>query len=120
LDWANPKGHEGIPERHVPEHLENRQNRFLERNGRVSFRALQREFDLADDDRVDGENFKTMTSGVNFYPIPRTDNIKIGAEVLYMFDASANSIVDSNTFSSVRSSPDGGQVVFRLQAVMQW
>jgi hypothetical protein len=75
---------------------------------------------IGDNDRSEGGDFKTLTSGINFYPLPHTDNIKIGSEVLYMFDAEADSIVSSNTFSSVRSSPDGDQVVFRLQAVMQW
>jgi len=66
------------------------------------------------------DEFKTLTAGVNFYPLPHTDNIKIGSEILYMFDAEADSIVEPNKFSSVRSSPDGDQLVFRTQAVLQW
>jgi hypothetical protein len=76
---------------------------------------------IPDSDRLTGgDNFKTLTSGVNFYPKPHTDNIKIGAEVLYMFDAEADSIVEPNIFDSVRASPAGDQVVFRLQGVLQW
>ncbi len=76
---------------------------------------------IPDNDRpTEGDVFKTLTAGVNFYPIPHTDNIKIGSEVLYMFDAEADSIVDPNIFSSGRASPQGGQVVFRTQAVLQW
>jgi hypothetical protein len=80
-------------------------------------------FDMTIPDRdrpTEGHDFKTLTAGVNFYPLPHTDNIKIGTEALYMFDAEADSIVSPNIFDSVRASPDGGQWVFRTQAVMQW
>jgi hypothetical protein len=76
---------------------------------------------IPDDDRpTENDDFRTITTGVNFYPIPRTDSIKWGAEVLYMFDAEADSIVRPNTFSSVRASPDGGQWVVRTQAQLLW
>jgi hypothetical protein len=76
---------------------------------------------IPDDDRpTQGDEFKTITTGFNFYPIPHTDNIKIGTEVMYMFDAEADSIVEPNTFSSVRASPDGGQWVIRTQAQILW
>jgi hypothetical protein len=76
---------------------------------------------IPDDDRpTEGDEFRTITTGVNFYPHPHTDNIKIGAEVLYMFDAEADSIVEPNPFSSVRASPDGDQWVFRTQAQIRW
>ena len=80
-------------------------------------------FDMTIPDRdrpTEGHDFKTLTAGINFYPLPHTDNIKIGSEVLYMFDSEADSIVSPNIFDSVRSSPNGGQVVFRTQAVLQW
>ncbi len=76
---------------------------------------------IPDDDRpTEGDEFKTITAGINFYPRPHTDNLKIGAEVLYMFDPESDSIVEPNTFSSVRASPDGGQWVFRTQAQILW
>jgi hypothetical protein len=52
------------------------------------FEAYSR-FDMTipDTDRpTQGEEFKTLTAGVNFYPIPHSDNLKIGFEGLYMFD----------------------------------
>jgi hypothetical protein len=84
---------------------------------------LYSRFDMTipDSDRpTEGDVFRTLTAGVNFYPIPHTDNIKIGTEMLYMFDAEADSIVEPNVFSSVRASPAGDQLVFRIQTVMQW
>jgi hypothetical protein len=76
---------------------------------------------IPDDDRLtENDDFRTITTGLNFYPIPRTDSLKWGAEVLYMFDAEADSIVQPNTFSSVRASPDGGQWVVRTQAQILW
>jgi hypothetical protein len=84
---------------------------------------LYSRFDMTipDSDRpTEGDEFRTLTAGVNFYPKPHSDNIKIGAEMLYMFDAEADSIVQPNVFSSVRASPAGDQLVFRIQTVMQW
>ncbi len=76
---------------------------------------------IPDDDRpTENDDFRTITTGVNFYPIPRTDSLKIGGEILYMFDAESDSIVQPNTFSSVRASPDGGQWVVRTQAQILW
>jgi len=86
------------------------------------FEAYSR-FDMTipDSDRLtEGDEFKTLTAGLNFYPHPHTDNIKLNFEGLYMFDAEADSIVKPNVFSSVRASPAGDQVVFRTSAVMRW
>ncbi len=84
---------------------------------------LYSRFDMTipDSDRqTEGDEFKTFTSGVNFYPLPHTDNIRLNFEALYMFDAEADSIVQPNVFSSVRDSPAGDQMVFRTSAVMRW
>ena len=76
---------------------------------------------IPDRDRpIENDDFRTISTGLNFYPIPRTDSLKWGAEVLYMFDAESDSIVEPNTFSSVRASPDGGQWVVRTQAQVHW
>jgi hypothetical protein len=76
---------------------------------------------IPDSDRLtDGDEFKTLTAGLNFYPFPHTDNIRINFEGLYMFDPEADSIVAPNVFSSVRASPAGDQAVFRTSAVMRW
>ena len=72
---------------------------------------------IPDSDRLMQDDvFRTVTVGANFYPIARTDNIKFIVEGLYMFDSEADSIVEPNTFSSVRESPAGDQFVFRTQA----
>ncbi len=84
---------------------------------------LYSRFDMTipDSDRpTEGDEFKTATAGINFYPIPHTDNIKLSLEGLYMFDAEADSIVAPNIFSSVRESPAGDQVVIRNQAQIIW
>jgi hypothetical protein len=84
---------------------------------------LYSRFDMTipDSDRpTEGDEFKTATAGINFYPIPHTDNIKLSLEGLYMFDAEADSIVAPNVFSSVRGSPAGDQVVIRNQALIIW
>jgi hypothetical protein len=76
---------------------------------------------IPDNDRtIENDKFRTLTAGFNFYPKPHSDNIRVNAEILYMFDAEATSIVEPNVFSSVRSSPAGDQVVFRTSAVLRW
>ncbi len=84
---------------------------------------LYSRFDMTipDSDRAtEGEDFRTLTGGFAYYPIPHTDNIKLSAEGLYMFDAEAGSIVEPSVFSSVRASPAGDQRVIRIQANLRW
>lgn len=74
-----------------------------------------------DSDRpLEGDSFRTVTAGINYYPRPATDSIKFQGEVLYMFDPEAESLVQPDTLTSVRASPDGGQFVFRTQAQLRW
>jgi len=76
---------------------------------------------IPDDDRPkESDHFRTFTVGSNYYPVPHTDNFKLGLETLYMFDAEASSIVEPNINSSVRASPAGDQWVIRLQATIRW
>jgi hypothetical protein len=84
---------------------------------------LYSRFDMTipDSDRpVENDVFKTYTIGASFYPIPRTDNIRLSLEGMYMPDAEASSIVEDNIISGVRASPDGGQFVIRTQAHIRW
>ena len=67
-----------------------------------------------------GDEFKTLTAGVSYYPIASSDNLKFSTELLYMFDAEASSIVEPNVFSGVRASPAGDQVVARAQFHIRW
>jgi hypothetical protein len=76
---------------------------------------------IPDSDRLtEDEEFKTLTAGVNFYPFPHTDNIKLFAESQYMFDSEADSIVEPNIFTSVRDSPAGDQILFRTGLSLRW
>lgn len=76
---------------------------------------------IPDKDRpIQGKVFKTFTAGVNFYPIPRTDNIRLSTDFAYFFDAESRSIVQPNTFDSVQASPAGDQFVIRSQAHLRW
>ncbi len=80
-------------------------------------------FDMTfpDSDRpIENDEFKTLTFGAAYYPIPSSDNVKFSTELLYMFDAEADSIVDPNVFSGVRASPAGDQIVIRAQAHIRW
>ena len=75
---------------------------------------------IPDDDRLlERDDFRTLTGGVNYYPLPHTDNIKLSTDLIYMFDAEADSIVQPNVFSSVRASSDD-QWVFRTHAQIRW
>ena len=86
------------------------------------FEAYSRfDITLPDDDRpTENEDFSTLTGGFAFYPYPYTNNFKVNTEVLYMFDAEAESIVAPNVNSSVRASPEDDQWVFRTQASLRW
>jgi hypothetical protein len=76
---------------------------------------------MPDNDRlVENEDFKTLSTGINLYPHPHTDNIRFGVEALYMFDAEADSIVEPNTFNSIQASPEGDQWVIRAQGHFRW
>ena len=67
-----------------------------------------------------GDEFKTLTAGVSYYPVASSDNLKFSTELLYMFDPEASSIVEPNVFSGVRASPAGDQVVARAQFHIRW
>lgn len=86
------------------------------------FEAYSRyDITMPDSDRpVENEDFSTLTGGLSFYPFPHTNNFKINTELLYMFDAESESIVEPNVNSSVRASPAGDQWVFRTQASIRW
>ena len=74
-----------------------------------------------DSDRPEeGDSFRTITAGLNYYPKPHTDSIKFQGELLYMLDPEAESLVQPDTLTSVRASPDGGQFVIRTQAQLRW
>jgi hypothetical protein len=76
---------------------------------------------ISDSDRpVENDDFRTVSTGFNFYPMPHTDNIRLGVEALYMFDAEADSIVEPNTFNSIQASPAGDQWVIRTQGHLRW
>jgi hypothetical protein len=76
---------------------------------------------ISDNDRpVENEDFRTLSTGINYYPFPHTDNIRFGLEGVYMFDAEAYSIVEPNVFNSIQASPKGDQWVIRAQGHYRW
>jgi hypothetical protein len=76
---------------------------------------------IPDNDRpAENEDFRTFSTGINWYPLPHTDNIRFGVEGVYMFDAEADSIVEPNTFNSIQASPKGDQWVIRAQGHYRW
>ena len=76
---------------------------------------------IPDNDRpVENEDFRTVSTGINWYPMPHTDNIRFGVEGIWMLDAEADSIVQPNTFTSVQASPEGDQWVIRAQGHYRW
>ena len=68
---------------------------------------------------TEGNEFKTVTTGLIYYPFPESDDIKLTTELLYMPDAQSDSIVEPNRFSSVAPA-SGEQWVMRVQALLRW
>ncbi len=84
---------------------------------------LYSRFDMTipDKDRLtQGDDFRTLTTGVAYYPIASSDNLKFSTELSYMFDAEASSLVEPNVFTGVLASPAGDQVVLRAQFHIRW
>jgi len=75
---------------------------------------------IPDKDRpTEGNDFRTFTTGLIYYPFPESDNIKLTTEFLYMPDAESDSIVEPNRFSSVTPAA-GAQRTVRVQALLRW
>ncbi|MDX2131935.1 MAG: porin [Planctomycetota bacterium] len=70
---------------------------------------------IADD--ANGEDFHTITAGVNYYVSPRSHAFKLSADVQYYLDAEGeNALVSPTTGSNLLADPDDGQVAVRVQA----
>lgn len=68
------------------------------------------------DDDTGGDDFHTLTGGVNYYISPESHAAKFSAEVQYYFDAEdAAGIISPSTGSNLLSDTEDGQVALLLQ-----
>jgi hypothetical protein len=72
---------------------------------------------MPDDDRPAGEDFATITAGLNYYIVPRSHALKLTGDVMYFLDrqSEAASLVAPNTGQGLLASDDRGQFVIRMQ-----
>lgn len=64
-----------------------------------------------------GDNFNTLTGGVNYYVSPHSHVAKFSADLLYYFDATTNTPIlgQTNTGIGLLPSAEEGEVAVRLQ-----
>lgn len=67
------------------------------------------------DDDTDGDNFSTITAGVNYYFIERSHAAKFTADFSYFIDEQDNAFVAPNSAAGLLPSDDDGQWAIRLQ-----
>jgi hypothetical protein len=67
-----------------------------------------------------GDDFNTITAGVNYYVIPESHAAKFSLDFQYFIDAQATSIVAPNTLVGLLPSAEEGQWVMRLQAQLNF
>jgi hypothetical protein len=78
-------------------------------------------YDVVFADAASGDDFSTLTAGVNYYVLPQSHAFKLTADVLYYFDAEADTaLIGPNTGVNLLSDAEGGQVGVRLQAQVIW
>ncbi len=67
-----------------------------------------------------GDDFSTVTAGVNYYVIPESHAAKFSLDLQYFIDAQSTSIVAPNTLVGLLPSAEEGQWVVRLQAQLNF
>lgn len=67
-----------------------------------------------------GDDFNTITAGVNYYVIPESHALKFTLDLQYFLDEQAASIVAPNTLVGLQPSGEDGQFVVRLQAQLRF
>jgi hypothetical protein len=70
---------------------------------------------VPDDDRSTGDNFSTVTLGVNHYFVPESHAAKFSADVLLFLDQQSDSIAGSSTLTGLLPSDADSQWAVRLQ-----
>lgn len=74
-------------------------------------------YDAIFPDDANGDDFHTLTAGVNYYVSPQSHAVKISADVQYYFnDEGANALVSPTTGSNLLADTEDGQVALRVQA----
>lgn len=68
------------------------------------------------DDDTGGDDFHTLTGGVNYFISPESHAAKFSADIQYYFDAEdAAGIISPGTSSNLLSDTEDGQIALRLQ-----
>ncbi|HYE62644.1 MAG TPA: porin [Phycisphaerales bacterium] len=63
-----------------------------------------------------GDNFNTVTGGVNYYISPKSHAVKLTGDVCYYIDPTTdNPLTGQNTGANLLTDPEGGQIGLRLQ-----
>ncbi|MBL9032691.1 MAG: hypothetical protein JNM80_13430 [Phycisphaerae bacterium] len=70
---------------------------------------------IPDSDRVNDDNFTTLTGGVNYYISPGSHAAKLSADLQYFLEQASNSIVPTSTTGGLLGSTDDGEWNFRVQ-----
>jgi hypothetical protein len=72
-------------------------------------------------DDTNGDDFNTLTGGLNYYVSPKSHAAKFSADVLYHFDDEAgNALVNQNTGTGLLRDSEDGQILFRLQMLVMF
>lgn len=67
-------------------------------------------------DDANGNDFHTLTGGVNYYLSPESHAVKLSADVQYYFDnEGASAIVSPTTSTNLLADTEDGQIALRLQ-----
>jgi hypothetical protein len=70
---------------------------------------------VPDDDRATGDNFSTVTVGVNHYFVPESHAAKFSADVEFFLDTQSDSIAGASTLTGLLPSDQDSQWALRLQ-----
>lgn len=63
-----------------------------------------------------GDNFNSVTAGLNYYVSPKSHAVKFTADAVYYLDPTTdNPLISQNTGTPVLTDPEGDQVALRLQ-----
>jgi hypothetical protein len=78
-------------------------------------------YDAVFADDANGDDFHTITGGVNYYVSPRSHVFKITGDVVYYIDnEGASGVVSPSTSPNLLADTSDGQVAVRLQAQVLW
>jgi hypothetical protein len=72
---------------------------------------------IPDDSRANGDDFKDITVGANYYVLPESNALKITGDVLWALDdqSSARDVVKANASNGFLGQSEENEIAFRLQ-----